>query len=583
VAKRHDPQPPAEPVPGRQRHPAGEARAVTRPRASARTIGAADGDVLDRGREAFAVQAWRRAHRLLAAADGELLLCPADLERLATAAYMIGREGDYLAHLERAYRAHSDAGNAHEAFRCAYWVGISLARQGAVGPAGGWLGRARRLVDLQAQDCVERGYLLLPVVFEHAARGARRTACDVAARARACGERFGDADLLALAGHVQGDILVRDGRVREGLTLLDEAMVAATADELSPIVTGIVYCGVILACREAHDVRRAREWTARLTAWCEQQSEMVAFTGRCLVHRAEVLQLEGEWDEALAAARRAVDRSLRADNESAAGEACYREGELHRLAGDPAAADAAYRRASAHGREPQPGLALLRLAQGRTEAAAAAIGRLTAETSERGRRAELLPAAVEILLAAGELEVARALAGELDDLARGLENTALGALAGMARGAVRLEEGAAARALSDLREAQRVWQELTAPYEVARTRELISRACRALGDDEAGALELEAARDGYASVGAAADLGRFERPTPEPHGLTPRELEVLRLVAAGRSNREIAAALVISEHTVARHVQNIFVKLRVSSRTAVAAFAFAHDLADPCA
>ncbi len=497
---------------------------------------------------------------------------------------MTGRENEYLEVLGRAYRAHLDGGDDRAALRSAFWVGVNLARRGETGPAGGWLARAQRLLDRADGDCVERGYLLLPRAFEHEARGDLEAAGAAVAEATATGERFGDADLFALAGHEQGHVLIRQGRVKEGLALLDEAMVAASAGELSPIVTGIVYCGVILACEDAHDLRRGREWTAVLSSWCDEQPEMVAFTGRCLIHRAEIMQLQGAWGDALEEARRAAQRCLQGENRWAAGEACYRQGELHRLRGDAEAAEQAYREASRHGREPQPGLALLRLAQGDAAVAAASIRRVVEESAEPGRRAAQLPACVEIMLAVGEHEAAREAGAELERLARDLDSAALGAMAARARGAVELAGGDPRAALAALRRAAQAWQDQEAPYEAARARELVGRACWALGDLDAARLELEAARAAFAELRAAPDLARIaslleEGAPADRHGLSPREVEVLRLVAAGKSNREIAATLTISEHTVARHLQNIFAKLGVSSRTAAGAFAFEHDLA----
>jgi DNA-binding CsgD family transcriptional regulator len=536
---------------------------------------------LRRGRERFAEGAWAGAYEDLSRAAEEENLAGEDLELLATVAYMTGREAEYLELLERAYRARVDRGEVAPACRCAFWIGVNLARRGEAGPAGGWLARAGRLLDRAGEEGVERGYLLLPRVFEHEARGEWERAAEVAGEAVAIGERFGDADLFALAGHEQGHVLVRAGRVGEGLALLDEAMVAAAGGELSPIVTGIVYCGVILACEEAHDLRRAREWTATLSRWCEEQPEMVAFTGRCMVHRAEIMQVQGEWDEAIEEAGRAVERCLRGENRWAAGEARYRQGEVHRLRGEAERAEAAYREASECGRDPQPGLALLRLAQGELGAAAAGIGRAVEENAEPGDRGRLLPAFVEIALAAGEAERAAEAAEELERLAADFGSAALAAAAAHARGAVRLAAGDPAAAQAELRRAAGAWRELGAPYEVARARALLGRACRELGDEDAAGLELDAARSAFAELDAAADLAAL-RPAGEgdaPAGLTAREVEVLRLVARGAGNREIAARLTISEHTVARHLQNIFAKLGVSSRTAAGAFAFEHDLA----
>jgi DNA-binding CsgD family transcriptional regulator len=538
---------------------------------------------LEHGRESYARQAWMDAYESLSEADRSDGLGAEDLELLATAAYMLGRESDYLALQERAHRAHLDAGETLAAVRCAFWVGVNLARQGEMGRAGGWLARAQRLLEREDGDRVEHGYLLLPLVFQQEAAGDWNAAAATAGEAAAIGERFGDSDLFALAAHERGHILIQNGRMTEGLRLLDESMVAVTARELSPIVSGIVYCGVILACQDAYEVRRAQEWTAALSAWCERQPDLVAFTGRCLVHRAEILQLQGTWAAALEEARRASERCLQGENTAAAGEACYRQGEIQRVLGDFDAAEDAYREASRLGREPQPGLALLRLAQDKYEAAEAAMRRVAAETSEAGKRAGLLPAFVEIMLAVGDVDAARDACAELDAAAEGREDGVLGALAAQARGTVELASGNTEGALGALRHAARVWQQLGAPYEAARARMLVGQACRALGDEDAASLELEAARAAFSELGAAADLARLDLITSgsagtNAHGLTDRELQVLRHLAAGVTNKEIAAELVLSVRTVDRHVSNIFVKLGVSSRAAATAYAHEHGV-----
>jgi DNA-binding CsgD family transcriptional regulator len=538
---------------------------------------------LERGRQSFTRAAWTEAHESLSAADRSHELGAADLELLATSAYMLGREQDYFGALERAYHAHLDAGAEPAALRCAFWIGVHLAQRGEMGGAGGWLGRAQRLLDREEGDRVEGGYLLLPVVFEQEGSGDLDAAAATAAQAAAVGERFGDPDLFALAAHERGHILIRLGRLREGLALLDEAMVAVTAGELSPIASGIVYCGVILACQDAHELRRAQEWTVALTRWCERQPDLVAFTGRCLVHRAEIMRLRGAWREALEEARRATERCLQGENPAAAGEACYQRGEIHRLLGDFGAAEEAYREGSGHGWEPQPGFALMRLAQGKAEAAEAAIRRVVSETSEPGKRAGLLPAYVEIMLAVDDLDAARKGCAQLESIARGQESGALGAMGAQARGEVELAAGDAAAALTSLRHAGEVWQRFEAPYETARVRELVGLACRELGDEDGATLELEAARDSFASLGAATDLSRVGMlaeiaATVDSHGLTQRELEVLRHLTAGDTNKAIAADLVLSVRTVDRHVSNIYAKLGVSSRAAATAYAHEHGL-----
>jgi DNA-binding CsgD family transcriptional regulator len=529
-----------------------------------------------RGRELYATQAWSGAYQALSSADAADGLGPEDLELLSISAYMLGRDQESMAVRERAHHGHVEAGQTLRAARCAFWVGMQLALAGEMSGASGWLGRAHRLVEREGGECVEQGYLLLPRLFQHEEAGEFEAGAAVGGEAAELGQRFGDPDLFGLGVHMQGHLLVKQGRVVEGLALLDESMVAVTTGELSPIVSGIVYCGVILACQDALDVGRAREWTAALTRWCEKQPDLVAYSGRCLVHRAEIMQLEGDWSRALAEAELGKERAARSNNRMAAGDAAYLRAEVHRLQGDFPAAEEAYREASRCGREPQPGLALLRLAQGNGEAASAAIRRVAAEAEEHFARARVLPAYVEIMLAVGEVEEAGTACGELERICESMHSELLAAQLGHATGAVALAEGDATAALAALRRAARAWQRLAAPYEEARTRWLLGLACRALGDDDAARLELDAAREAFGDLGAGPDLARIE--PQHRHGLTPREAQVLRLVAAGRTNKAIAAELVLSERTVDRHVSNIFSKLRVSSRSAATAYAYEHEL-----
>jgi DNA-binding CsgD family transcriptional regulator len=536
---------------------------------------------LERGRDAYARRVWSAAYESFSRADRLATLGAQDLESLAIAAYMLGRIDEFLRALERAHDSYLREGEALRAARAAVYLGINLSIIGDVAQGGGWLARARRLIEREG-DCAERGYLLVPVAVRHEADGDYGVAEEAAAEAASIGERFGDRDLFALGVHAQGHALIKLGRVEEGLGLLDEAMLAAVGGELSPIITGVVYCGAIAGCEEAYELRRAHEWTGALARWWEAQPEMVAFTGRCLAHRAELLQLHGQWEQALEEARRARDRCERAMNRAAAGHAAYQQAEVLRRQGDFPAAEAAYREANRLGREPQPGLALLRLAQGDADVAASAIRRALAETAPSLKRSRLLPAQTEIMIAAGELDEARRAAGELNGIAAAYPSTMLGAIAAQVEGAVALAGGDARGALVMLRRAWQAWQELDAPYEAARTRVLLALACRALGDEDTAALELDAARRVFAELGAQPERARVDAlvsgPGGNAGGLTARELEVLRLVAAGKTNREIAATLVVSEHTVARHVQNILAKLRVSSRTAATAFAFEHQL-----
>jgi DNA-binding CsgD family transcriptional regulator len=538
---------------------------------------------LDAGREAYTRRAWTAAFERLSRADRVAQLGAADLELLATAAYMVGREHECDGCRERAFQLHLGAGALLPAARSAFWLGNNLMLRGEMAPATGWFARARRLVERAGGDCVEQGYLLLPAMIQQRIAGDLEAAAALAAAAAAAGERFGDADLFALATTNQGILLALLGRVAEALELLDEAMLAVTTSELSPIINGYVYCGVITGCRVAHELRRAHEWTAALTRWCDQQPDLVSFTGTCLVHRAELMQLHGAWLDALSEARRAGERCEQALNRSGAAEAMYLQGEVHRLQGDHARAEEAYREASVRGFEPQPGLALLRLAQGSADAAEAAIRRVMGETSTPSRRADLLPAYIEIMLAVGDLQTARSACAELEELAARHSGGALDAAVAHARGAVDLAGGETRGGLVSLRRAWQAWQELEAPYEAARVRVEVGRACRALGDEDAAGLELEAARGVFAELGAATELQRVESLLGRPasagaHGLTPRELQVLRLVAAGARNRAIAGELVLSERTVERHLANIFAKLRVSTRAAATAYAYEHGL-----
>ena len=538
-------------------------------------------DALMQGREAARRLEWSDAYTALSLADSSSPLAAQDLEVLATAALLLGHVEDGLRTLQRAHQRHAEDGDPRRAARCAFWLTFYLGARGDEAQASGWFGRASRLLE-QEQECAEHGYLLISVAFHQLVAGDYPAGRTAAAKAAAIGGRTGDADLVAFARYLQGRALVHDGEMHEGLALVDEAMVAVVAGELSPIVAGAVYCGVIETCQVLSELRRASEWTTALTAWCGTQPDMVTFTGQCLVHRAELLHLHGAWPEAVEEAKRALERFAHGADEFASGDAYYQQAEAYRVLGESAAAEDAYQQASRWGREPQPGLALLRLAQGKTDAAAA-IGRAVTETTDRLRRVKLLPAQVEILLAAGEVQAAQDAADELIQMAGAYSTPALRAMANHARGAVLLASGDAHAALAALRGACQLWRELQAPYEAARVRVLVGLACRQLGDREAAAMEFDAARTVFAQLGAAPDLARVEALTrsgaaSNAQGLTERELQVLRLLATGTTNHAIANELFLSEKTVHRHVSNIFTKLDVSSRTAATAYAYQHHL-----
>ncbi len=357
-------------------------------------------------------------------------------------------------------------------------------------------------------------------------------------------------------------------------------MVAVIAGEVTPILAGDIYCIVLEACQETFDLRRAYEWTASLAEWCAAQPDLVRYRGECLLYRAEVMQLRGKWDEA---ARDVQDACELLMSRPAAGAAFYRVGEIHRLRGEFAKAEAAYTTANERGRKPQPGLSLLRLAQGQTEAAAASIRGVLLDARARAARARMLAAAVEILLAARDLENARAAAAELAEIAGTIGAPLLHAASAHATGAVRLAEGDIADASTSLREAWEIWRDLGTPYEEAQTCLLVAAVCERRGDQDGRRLELDAARKLFTQLNAEPWLARIakqsERAARQSAGsLSEREAQVLRQLAAGKTNRDIAEALFISEKTVARHVSNIFDKLGVSSRTGATAWAYRHDL-----
>jgi DNA-binding CsgD family transcriptional regulator len=547
-------------------------------------------DLRERGRSAYRQREWTSAYELLSAADRESPLDPDDLDLLVTTAYLVGRDdvGDDLS--ARAYRE-LVRDEPTRAARHAFWLGLHLLLRGEPVRSGGWLARARRVLDEAGRDCVEQGYLLVPVAMQHMEEGDAEAARAAAAQAAAIGARFDEPDLVAFGLLCVGESLIIAGATAQALELLDEVMVAVTASEVSPIVAGIVYCAVIEACQEVFDLRRAQEWTAALTHWCESQPDLAPYRGQCMVHRAEIMLVHGAWPDALDEVRRACDHL---SGHPAAGAAFYQLAELHRLRGAFAQAEDAYRKASRWMPEPQPGLALLRMAQGQVTAGAAMLRRMldesagwgvptaasTGPTVGRGKPVRLLAAHVDVMIAAGDVAAARASADELQSIADRVGAPYLRAMALSATGAVLVAEHDPAAAWGVLREAWRAWQTVDAPYEAARTRVQMGLACLARQERDSADMEFDAARLVFEQLGAAPGVARVQALCrgPTAGGLTTREAQVLRLVATGMTNRAVAAELFLSEKTVARHVSNIFTKLGVSSRAAATAYAYEHGL-----
>lgn len=539
---------------------------------------------LERGRVAFQKHAWRDAFSQLSAADRETELEPEDLVQTAQAALLIGKEAEGCELLTRAHQAFLNNGKVQLAARCAFFLGFRLSVSGEFAKAGGWLARGSRLLDDQP-DCVERGYFLLTQGYRSFHEGAPAAAYPIFVQVVTAGRRFGDKDLMALGLQGQGRALIRQGEITRGVALLDEAMIAVTAGDVSPLNAGGIYCSVLEGCGEIFDLQRAQEWTTELEKWCASQPDLVPYRGHCLVRRAELLRMHGRWEDSLEWSRQAIEWLSRPAPKPDIAAAYYQLGEIQRLRGNLGESEEAYRRATEWNRCCGPGVALLRLAQGRVDAAHAAIQSMQGQVQEPALRSCILDAYVEIALAAKDVTAARAAADELEAIAARQDILFLRALALRASSSVLLAEGKARDALPAFEQSRKLWHELQTPYEAARVRSLIAAALLKLEDPESARQELNEARQMFERLGAAADLIRVDALLSECRAsgatkspLTDRELQVLRLVASGMTNRGIAGKLKISEKTVARHLSNIFTKLDLSSRSVATAYAYDHKL-----
>ena len=537
-------------------------------------------DDLVQGRQALERHDWAVAQEHLTASD-PAALGPDDLHALATAAFLAGDRDTSVRAWQQAFRLHLDSGATLKAAEVACWIAFVVYAAGDESVGNGWVARAARLLEGHPEEGSEHGFVLLYAMYRHLAAGRLDDALTVAQRVSDIGLACRDPDLVANGLSSQGRLLVYTGRVHEGVALLDEAMVGVVAGEVSPIVAGSVYCSMVEGCQEIGDVARMTQWTDALSRWCEGQPGLVAFTGQCAVHRAQIMRSHGAYAEALLELDLALARYEAAGSDPAAGLALYERGEVLRICGDFDAATVAYDAAEAYGHHPQPGLALLWLARGRVPAALHGIRRLLDEHADPVRRSRLLPAAVDVFLGAGEITLAQEAATEVDQLAHAFESTELAAWSAFAQGAVALAQEQPKGALTALRTSCRVWLELGSPYEAARVRTHIGLALRALGDEESAVAEIRAAQQTFGELGAVPALREVERlsSTLGPDGLTGREVEVLRLAAEGLSNQQIAATMFLSDRTIGRHLSNIFAKIGVATRTAAAAYAYEHGLA----
>lgn len=504
---------------------------------------------------------WPAEYAALTAADRRAPLPPAELDRLAVAAFVLGRDDEVSAYRERAYEAHLAAGEVVAAIRSGFWLGFHLQKRGELARAAGWQARIERLVP--------PGQAQLAGLVAMADAALKMNSGDPAAALPLFEQNLGwatEPDAVVLTALGRGNCLAMLGRSAEALKALDEAMLHVTAGQVGPEVAGMAYCSVIAFCLDQYDIRRAQEWTQALTGWCDQQSGLVPYRGACLVHRAQILQYRGAWSDAADAAEDAC-RRLTAGT---VGPAWYRLAEVERQRGRYDAAERAYTAAAADGMDVQPGLALLRAWQGRTDLAMAGLDRALAEDALAANRPMLLAARAEVAVLSGDRETARKAAAELHELARG-DSPYLQALAAYCEGAVRIACGDPRGAIPSLRRAWTLWQRLEMPYEGAQTRMLVAQACRALGDTDAEQMELDGARTVFERLGATEQLTAVDQ--QDGNRLTPRELEVLQVLATGATNRAIANKLFLSERTVARHVSNIFGKLQVSNRSAATAWA----------
>lgn len=509
----------------------------------------------------------------------------ADLEAWAEAAYLVGDVEIADVRWAAAHDAWLEAGEVGRAVTCSFWHGLTLLLGGQEARGAAWLARAARVSSAEPEEAPCRAYLDVPVALQAMNRYDPGLSLGMFKHVAAVGDLASDRDLATLGRLGQGQSLIALGEVARGTGVLDDVMLAVTNDEVSPLLAGLAYCAVIIACQQAFDLRRAHQWTEALSTWCSTQQGIRPYRGQCLAHRAQVLQFRGRWTAALAAARAACEHLSDQPGDPVQGMAHYQLGEVLRQLGRFGEAEEAYHQASRWGHPVQPGLALLRFSEGRVPDALKALGRLAEEELLPAEQVAVLAAYIDVAGAAAEPATARAALDRLTGIARPFASPQLAATCDQARGLVLLAEGDPGGAALALQAAKSAWVALEAPDEAARSAMHLGAALDRLGDHDSATIEWKFAESRFNESGLVADLHRLDHLTggagagaDDQAGLTARELEVLAHVTTGATNRQIARRLGLSEHTVRRHLQNIFAKLDVTSRVAATTWAHEHHV-----
>jgi class 3 adenylate cyclase len=486
----------------------------------------------ERALDALGRHAWREAYDLLSEADTGGTVTPDQLELLAQASWWVGRLPEAIEARERAYAAYVKAGDPVLAAKEATLVGRDNLLKNAHSVARAWMNRAERLLE-GSEENPAHGWLAVTRAFQAGLEGDFEEAFARASKAREIADRFGDRDLAAVALSAEGLSMIFKGQVEQGLAMMDEATVPAVSGELEPQVAGAVCCSAIEACASLGDWLRAAQWTEAQDRWCERE-RITGFPGMCRLYRAEIKRLRGDWLEAEAEARRATDE-LQGFIPAAVGLALYEIGLIRLRRGDLTAAEDALLRAHTYGRDPEPALSLLRLAQGKVDIALASIKRALDDPPQEPswaappgsdlNRILLLPAHVEIALAAGDVNGARGAADELAALAERFGSTAAKATAASAQGAMLAAAGDVGAATQALRRGIQLWTELDAPYEAARARMTLAEAHAADGSPERAVIELQTAKATFERLGAMADLRRADETLAELPGVDVRPLQ----------------------------------------------------------